>query len=423
MALKKTTELKKHQVVGVNFMLKHNYVLNADEMGLGKTLQAIAVQQSDDLNCVVVCPNTIKFNWQQEFFKFTDYDKSMVKIGLTPAKVNIVNYEKLSKVDKLISKAQIVIFDEAHYLKNLDSKRTKYAHDLIKKYKPERLILLTGTPVKERIADFYSPLCLLSYTPVKNNGRSIVDAFPSKTKFSNRFCFVDRFDIPVRMTNGREFKKTITKYYGVKNENELRAFLVNKYMRRTTNHVIDLPKLIHKDVFLSFVSQDEGVNVEKKVESAIRSSEATAEYAWDVFQDITSPVIIFSDFIKPLENIKSRLISKKLKVELVTGDTSMEERARSLNLFQSGKLPVLLLTYGVGSTGLNLTASNQMILNDPSWELSTMEQAFKRFHRIGQNKTCIVHRIISSDVSSQIYNMIDEKRFDINKIITSNKGK
>lgn len=423
--LKETTILKKHQVQGVNFMNKHNYVLNSDEMGLGKSLQAIAVQQEFDLDALIVCPYTLKYNWLNEYKKFTT--EQDVRVGIKKSKINIVNYEELYLCTELFMKAGVVIFDEAHYLINMESQRTTYTHRMVLNHKPERLILLTGTPMKERVADFYSILRLLSYSPIKNNGRSILDKYGNQTRFSNRFSNRESFNVRVKTKQGGSFTKNIVKYSGVRNEKELRAYLIGKFICRKTKDVLDLPPLIFKDIQATYKLDKElekefekfektgEFNVNSKVNSALACANFTADYVNDLLLGGQKPVIVFSDHIEPLRKISKKLRKGATK-EFIIGEVDVEERQKIIDKFQNNEIDVLLLTYGAGSTGITITASNNMVLNDESWEYSTMEQAYKRFHRIGQDKACIVHRISGSKTSNKIRNIQVNKDKDNKKV-------
>lgn len=427
MALREETKLKIHQVQGVNFMLAHNYVLNSDEMGLGKTLQAIAVHQamSLDSKAVIVCPYTLKYNWLNEYKKFTT--EKEIWVGLKPAKVNIINYEQLYKSTELFMKADIVIFDEAHYLINEEADRTTYVHRMIQNHQPERLILLTGTPMKERVSDFYSILKLLSYTPIPNNGRKITDKYNNHTKFNMRFSNRESFMVNVKTRKGGSFRKQIVKWSGTKNEKELRQYLKFKYIRRLTKDVIDLPPLIFKEVpfrltgdklleaeFEKF-QKGESFNVQSKVKAALLTAKFTADYVKNLLSEGQKPLIVFSDHKEPLNVMESKL--KRYKTAQITGEVDVKERQKIMDDFQANKLDVIFLTYGAGSTGVNLTAANNMVLNDESWEASTMSQAFKRFHRIGQTRKCTVHKVIGNRVSHRMKKLLISKNKDIARII------
>lgn len=427
MAIKQEVKLRSYQVEGVNYMLSHNYVLNADEPGLGKSLQTIAVQQSADMECLIVCPFTLMYMWQEEFFKFTD--ETDVKVGLKPAKVNIINYEKLYKCTEIFMKTNLlVVFDECHYLLNMDSKRTTYAQRMIENHTPDRMILLTGTPIKERIPDIYSLLRLLSLTPIKNNGKNVLADFRNRWAFNNYFTNKDVKQIRLKGRNGKYFTKDIISYSGSRNEEELKSYLKFKFIRRLASKVLDLPKVIFKDVWVNYKDNPAleeafdnfqkglGFDVNVKHEAAVLVAEFTAKYVKELLEEGESPIIVFSDYIKPLNIIQEHL-DKKFRVAYIIGEVGIEDRQKTVTSFQKGEIDVVLCSYKAAATGITLTRSRNMVLNDVTWELSSLEQALKRFDRIGQERTPIVHRVVGTRTESRISKSIDTKREAIKNVV------
>lgn len=418
-----------HQISGIGFMLKHNYCINADQQGLGKTIESIAVQQAEDSNCLIIVPATAKFGWKDEYHKFTDEKDADVVVGYKKAKINIVNYENIYKCTELFMNADTVIIDEAHYLIHLDSQRTNYAHRMVKKYKPNRLILLTGTPVKNRVTDFYSLLLLMSYSPIKNNGRLITDKFKTQLQFNTFFSITDRFKIRVKGRGGKYFQKEIVKHSGIKNEDILKVYMRFKLIRRLASKVLDLPPMIFKDVVVSYkrdpILEDEfqkyvkGEAYDTKVKSNSAASVApfTADYVRDIIKSGEGPVIVFSDHLNPLDIIESKLRKNRFKMAKITGKVKAEDRHKYIKQFQAGELDLILCSVGAASTNITLTRSRNMVLNDPTWDLAAMSQLLKRFHRIGQTRKCVVHKMHGSKVARKISDSLAEKQANIDKIL------
>ena len=409
-------------------MLAHNYVMNCDEQGLGKTLQAIAVQQATEANCLVICPATLKYGWKDEFLKFTTLQADQITVGLKLNLINIVNYEHIYKCTELIMKADLVIIDEAHYLIHLESQRSTYIHRMIRKYKPERLIMLTGTPIKNRVTDFYSLLLLASYTPVRNNGRLITEKFKTQESYNDFFCNSYTMNVTVRPKSGSSFKKKIKKYSGIRNVETLKAYMRFKLIRRLAKNVLDLPPLIQKNVVVSYkddsqlfnafkqFEEGEEYNVSVKKQAAVSVANFTADYVRDIISSGEGPVIIFSDHVEPLEIIEKKL--KKYKSAKITGKVKIEDRQKAINNFQSGKLDLILCTAGAANTGITLTASRNMVLNDIPWDYSMLSQLIKRFHRIGQEASSVVlHKMIGTKVGQKIMDSLMQKAENIKQVL------
>ena len=111
-----TLKLKDFQVEGVDFLMKHHYSILGDEMGLGKTIQALEIAKvSKSVSTVVICPSSLKFNWENEIKE---------KFPQLKSSITITTYSQLKHSSNIFRASDIVIADEAHYLKNLDAQRT-----------------------------------------------------------------------------------------------------------------------------------------------------------------------------------------------------------------------------------------------------------------------------------------------------------
>lgn len=104
-------------------------------------------------------------------------------------------------------------------------------------------------------------------------------------------------------------------------------------------------------------------------------------------------VLLFSQFTSMLALIEERLAAAKIAFVKITGE--VQDRATPVKRFQSGEVPVFLISLKAGGTGLNLTAADTVILYDPWWNPAVEAQAIDRSHRIGQDKAVFVHRLVT----------------------------
>jgi len=428
MKLRQEVKLFPHQEMAVNFHSEHHYSINGFEQGLGKTLIGISLACKFGGFTVVVTPAFLKYNWKSDIEEFTEGAKvvivnkdSDIQLAMT-ANVAIVNYERLASCKCLFEKASLVIADEAHYLKSMKSNRTQVFHIFVEKFKPERLYLLTGTPVKNNVEEFYSLLKLMSYTKEKTNGKSITDRFVSAYNFARHFSNERSYRIKVK---NRQVQ--IRKFEGLRNETELRSYFTGKYIRRTTAEVMDLPELRDKVVLVDYGRKDtdlkeafenfrgkvDGHISTVKAKSALSKAKFTAEYALNLYRESGKPVVIFSDHREPVDAIASELKGS----EIINGSVSMEKRHEIVKRFQAGEIPFLVATIGSASVGITLTASNNLIFNDLSWVPADNAQALKRIHRIGQNFSCHIHYMAGSYVDRTIIKTLKAKMDVISKIV------
>jgi len=400
-----TYKLLPHQVKGVEYLDAHHYSILGDGMGLGKTLQAIQALKDSGLPGLVVCPAMLKGTWKEELQKFNGPD------------VPIVSYASLTKNDKLFRQAKHIIADEAHYLKSVQAKRTNAFHKYITAFKPERLNLLTGTAIKNRVGEFYSLLQLCSYNPHDTSGLKLHEKFYDYWRFCEHFSNKKQFRI-----HGR----TVTQFEGHKNVDELKLYMKDKYLRRKASEVLDLPPIVRKDIILKENEVDHEMweayqskadyFIQKKVASAKAKAKHTADYAKNLLGEGEGPLVIFSDHVEPCAMMAQNLAGK-YDVAVITGETPQIMRDEYRNRFQAGKLDVIIATIGAMSVGVTLTASRNMIFNDLPWVPGDIAQAEKRIHRIGQEGNCTVHRMFYGAIDLKIGREITKKLKTIVEIL------
>src|SRR6478735_8901460 len=252
-----TVQYYPHQVEGIRLLANRTSFLLADDMGLGKSLQALTVFAIDVVRgwaqtAIVVAPVTLKGNWSDEIVKFSSFphivlgvkenpDNPMKPKILMPAarrqqleefskiegpKILVVNYEQVvAHIKELnLMRFDVAIYDEAHYMKNPKSKRTKASLSLVTK----RNFLLTGSPMLNHVNDLWALLHKID--PY---------AYPKYWSFVNRYC----------VFGGYKDKQII----GAKNEKELTDRLQSVMLRRLKKDVLNLkePQIIERRVDLS----------------------------------------------------------------------------------------------------------------------------------------------------------------------------
>ena len=396
-------KLFKHQIEGVEFALSTPYHINGFEMGLGKTATALAVACKLKKKTLIVCPAYLKRNWEDEIEKFTDGSLD----------ITISSYTQLKKVNFTASYGFIVA-DEAHYLKNIKAKRTQLFHELVQLIKPDNLMMLSGTPIKNRVSEFWSLLQLCYY-----GGRyeSFKPYYKLYYKFCNKFSFERTFEVN---------NIPIVRFDGVRNVPQLKQLVSPVYLRKRTKDVIDLPEVTEipirseckksyetnlKAAFELF-EQDhkDPAYMSMKRANALAKVKDTIKLAKDIIEQ-DDKVIIFTDHVASAE-----VIAKDLKCDLVTGKVSAEKRGEIVSNFQSGDSFAIVATIGSLSTGVNLTNANRMIFNDLPFVPTDLEQAKARIYRIGQEKKCFYYYVFNSEFDMKLKEMIARKNRDIKKV-------
>lgn len=399
------------QKQGVEFALQAGACIIGDEMGLGKTIQAIALADKMKANTLVLCPAHLVDNWKVEVEKF------LVK---SKARFDFVPYSSLHKRGaKFFKSYDLLVADEIQYVKNLKAKRTQVFHAMLDHDMPNFFVGLSGTPIKNRVVEFYSPLLAIAKHPSRTNGLRLTDHFNSEREFCDYFSHgTDLF------VNGI----TITRYRGLKNSSKLKELLSGKYIRRKADSILELPPILDKVVkfpMSELRKLDEKLQSDflygsshlstTKALSAKAKAAFSAKYALDVIEE-TGSVVVFTDHVDACEIIFTEIM-KKHKCRVIQGSTPVGNRQGFVEEFQSGKVDALVCTIGAAGVGFTMTRASNLIFNDLSWVPGDNWQALKRVHRIGQKEKCCVHYIVGSEVDEQIVKTIKSKEKELREVL------
>ncbi len=399
-----------HQIEGVAFLLGRRRALLADDMGLGKTRQSVIamVEAEAEGPYLVICPASVKRNWAREIQLVLSAAEPTV-VGPEPLPSTnfrdwvIINYEILGKHLKglLAFDWKGIVFDEAHYLKNHQSQRSRNAAKLVKSIQHEPIVhALTGTPMTNRPRDLF-PLLQLMNHPL---GKSFLS-------FAKRYC--DAYQGEYGLVAD-----------GASNIEELTVQLHGVMLRRTKNEVLDLPPKVRTwlDVelhpvaiqhfntavreFLTKFDAPESVDVFENSERrqavgrlttarrklAFAKCRHTIKFVENALEQ-GEKVILFTTFLNTLERFHKHFGDRAV---FVSGEVSVEERQNRVDRFQNDEnVKLFIANMHVAGVGINLTAGRQVVFNDLDWVPANHWQAEDRAYRIGQTGTVNVTYMIA----------------------------
>lgn len=390
-------KLYPHQEIAISFALRKKYCILGLEQGLGKTLCALATAINVKAESIlIVVPAFLKSNWLNEIEKFTK--------GLN---ADITSYSQLSKVE---GRYDFIIADECHYLKNSKAQRSKNFEKVLLDSKPKHMLMLSGTPIKNRVGEFWNLLRL-----VHHGGN--FEAFEPFKRKNHHFKFQYYFSNPVTQYFGN---RQVTKFEGMKNIPELKALTNAARLRMKSKDVISLPETTNIDIkikdksnfdkdFKDLMNENLEGNNEAymliKKNNAIAKCDYTVKLANEIIEN-GEKVIIFTDHVRSANEI-----ARALAVEAISGKVPPNERARRVQEFErSGKALALVATIPSLSVGVNLTSASYMIFNDLPFVPADLDQAKKRIHRIGQSKKCFYYYVYISELDRKLQTMIYSKR-------------
>ena len=412
-----------HQKEAIQKLVENKKFILADDMGLGKTTSTIiAALESGSKKVLIICPATLKINWKREI---ENYSNKTIYIAesknfSTEADYVIINYDILKnfhdpkKKDEsqvLASNFDLVIIDEAHYIKNVTAQRTKLINDIVKKI--DRLWLLSGTPMTSRPIDYFNLLSLID-SPVAKNWMA----------YAIRYCQGYQFNV-----GGRK----VWNVTGASNLEELRDRTLGLTLRRLKENVLDLPDKIITPVYLRLKSkQYEEVmgeyydwydkNPEESKSLTVQFSKLTKvrqiiadekiaqtiELAENILEQ-DKKVIIFCNFTDSLNKITEHFGKAAVKLD---GSMSKPERQRSVDEFQDNpKVKVFVGNIKAAGVGITLTAAEAVIMNDLSFLPSDHAQSEDRAYRYGQkNNVLVYYPIFENTIEGVIYDILNNKK-------------
>ena len=445
-------DLMMHQAVFVEAVRHgHRSFLLADEPGLGKTAQALmAAEISDSFPLLVVVPNVVKTNWLREVMKWLPKRRSTVVHGdglelNAFSDVFIVNYDILDRHVGWLSKFDFkgMVVDEAHFIKNKESQRSKHVQAVAKtiraRLKNPLLIALTGTPLINQVEDFRMIWQFLGWIDEKRPQRQLMlkleetgltpgdpGFFASARKAVVSMGIVRRRkqdvakDIPARRIADIPIELDPDAARSIlEAERALVQRLVGRYDRVISGREVppieavddELVRLVCASEIEETKQDDVGDNVFTLVRKigaakAVMAADYTAQLARNV-----GKVVFFAKHLDVLDQAERHFSAVGIKTVSIRGDQSSAQRQDSIDAFANDdEVQIIVCSLLAAGVGVNLQAASNVVLAELSWTSAEQTQAIDRVHRIGQEVPVTAWRIVATQtVDQRIAELIDQK--------------
>ena len=415
-------ELLPYQLDGIAFAAGAGRAVLADEMGLGKTIQGVGVaellaRQAGIGRVLVVCPASLKSQWRAEIGRFCGRSVQLVS-GKSAERsayyaggafFTVCNYEQVLRdfLDIERTRWDLIILDEAQRIKNWQAKTSR----IIKCLRSPFALVLTGTPLENRLDDLYS-----------------VVEFIDDRRLGPAYRFINRHRVAT----------DTGKVLGYKNLEALRQHLKPVLLRRTRASVaLELPRRtteivrvtptdeqlqlhgaqmqvvqtvtrksfltemdllrLQKALLLARMSANSTYLVDKQPPGFSTKLERVGELLETLCAEPGRKLLLFSEWTTMLDLIEPLL--KRLKADFVRLDGSVpqKQRSRLVHRFQSDENCRAFLTTNAGSTGLNLQAADTVIILELPWNPALLEQRVARAHRMGQKRPVHVYLMVTEN--------------------------
>ncbi|MFO7726510.1 MAG: DEAD/DEAH box helicase [Oceanipulchritudo sp.] len=454
-------DLRDYQCTGIGWMEFLDTVdahgILADDMGLGKTFQVLAYLGHRRKThpglppALVICPTSVIDNWLQEAASRVPWLKTGRHHGPRRARGSdvldgevdliVTNYPCLREDVALLSTLDwdMVILDEAQAIKNAESQTFAAA----RKLSSRRRLCLTGTPLENHLGELWALMHFL-----------MPDYLGSREQFR------DEFVRPIGLGNSsreaQERSRLLASRCSPFILRRSKASVAPELPERTEiNHRVDLAPVqaqryeavrasMVKDIRALLETRTLAVSQIHILEALTRlrltccdprigshgdpdlcgQDSAKFERLFELLEELMeegSRILVFSQFVQMLELIEEELKRRDWKFRTLTGQSS--DRREPVKAFQSGEVPLLLMSLKAAGTGLNLTAADAVILYDPWWNPAVERQATDRAHRIGRKAPVFIHRLIARDtVEEGMLALQERKRHLIEQVLDGLPG-
>ncbi len=444
--------LRPYQLRGYEWLYKNSRLgfgsLIADDMGLGKTLQVITtlLKMKEDgefgkSKGLVIVPTTLLTNWDKEIKKFapnliahTYHGPNRDISPLSDSDIMITTYGVIRSEGAKLQKHKwlVVVIDESQNIKNPGTAQTK----AVKKIKAPVKIAMSGTPVENRLSDYWS-----------------VFDFANKGYLNNLKKFKENYAKPIETERD---KKQLARF------RKITAPFILRRLKSDKSIIKDLPNKIEKDQFCKLTKEQTAIyeNVVKTTMETVEGAEGIKRKGL-VLKLITAlkqvcnhpthflkkgdanpelsgkTILLFSLLREILDNNEKTLIFTQyqemgkllvsmlkaefgLEVPFLHGGVSRKKRDEMVDDFQSNRTTrIMILSLKAGGTGLNLTAANNVIHYDLWWNPAVEAQATDRAYRIGQTRNVMVHRFITEATFEEKINLLLQGKKELANLTVS----
>jgi len=435
--------LRDYQLDGLNWLqfLRQSNLggILADDMGLGKTVQALThillEKEEGRLTqpALVVAPTSLMHNWKAEAARFTPDLSVLVLHGPNRAEHfdHIADYDLVLTTYPLLSRDQtilnahhyhLLILDEAQQVKNPRSK----AAQMVRIIKANHRLCLTGTPLENHLGelwtqfDFLMPGYLFSQRtfttlyrrPIEQDG---LESRQHQLNLRIRPFMLRRAksDVVKELPPKTEIVRCVDMDEAQQRLYESVRLTMEKKVRDSVSAIgIGRSQLIVLDALLKMRQVCCDPRLLKLQTTAKDVPSAKLDLLCDMLPEMVNEgrrILLFSQFTQMLKLIEEACGRLNISYTKLTGNT--RDRVTPIENFQQGKVPLFLISLKAGGTGLNLTAADTVIHYDPWWNPAVEDQATDRAHRIGQNKSVFVYKMITAGtVEERIVEMQARKR-------------
>jgi superfamily II DNA or RNA helicase len=410
-------ELAPFQWAGVRYALNARRAFLADEQGLGKTVEALAALEADGaFPAIVVCPASLKLNWEREARRWLEHRSVAVvqgRVAVAPtAEITILNYEVVAAHREALARLRprALVIDESHLVKNPQAKRTQAVRRLAAAMPADGLRLaLTGTPVLNHAEELISQLRVLGRMEDFGSGARFARQFRGALSEERlhwhlrRRCFVRRLKsevlpqlpakrqvvVPVALDNEREYRLA---------EEDVIAWL--------REQPLDLSTL---NARIAATLRAERLAQLGTLQRLAARGKLHAALAWiHDFLASGEPLVVFARHVE----VQVAVLERFPRAAHLLGRDTTIERDDAVRAFQDPAGPQLIIAATrVAAQGITLTRASNVAFLELEWTPAMHDQAEDRCHRIGQRDAVTAWYLLAAGtIDETMARLIQRKR-------------
>ncbi len=438
-------QLREYQLQGLawlQFLREYKLAgILADDMGLGKTLQTLAHIQTEKVAgrlqqpALVIAPTSLIDNWQAEARRFCPDLKVLALHGkqraqlfaqIDEAELVLTSYALLARDEEELRQHRfhLVILDEAQYIKNHKSKMAQTASMLAANHR----LCLTGTPLQNHLGELWSQFNFLM-PGLLGDEKSFNQDFRiaiEKQADNQRLALLNRRLKPFILRRTKDkvatelpAKTEITRYIELDQaqadlyetvrltvDEKIRAEIAKKGLARSQITILDALLKLRQVCCDPRLLKLRGSSQQIK-----QAGSAKLDELMQMLDELIAEgrrILIFSQFTSMLDLIAQELQTRQYQFLSLTG--SSENRGALVEQFQTGQIPLFLISLKAGGVGLNLTAADTVIHYDPWWNPAAENQATDRAWRMGQDKPVFVYRLIAKGTLEEKIQLMQQQK-------------
>jgi superfamily II DNA or RNA helicase len=404
-----------YQADGALFAVRAGRALIGDDMGLGKTIQAIAATEIlarhfGVSKVLVICPTSLKYQWQSELARFSGRDAARVINGGRMQRqqdytlddfCKITNYEKLKPDLDLIAAwaPDLVIVDEAQRVKNWNT----IAARALKRVDSPYAIVLTGTPLENKLEELISivqfvdqhrlgPTWKLLHEHQIKDEAGRVTGYTGLEKIGQTLA-------PVMI---RRRKSEVLRQLPVRTEQNLLVPMTEAQMLYHQENADEVAKIVQRWRRMKFLSDKDQRRLmialqnmrmscnstyllDQQTDHGVKADELAVLFD-DLFAEPDAKAVVFSQWTRTHDILIRRLEARELGYVSFHGGVPSEKRPALVERFRDDPGCRVFLSTDAGSTGLNLQHASTLVNMDLPWNPAILEQRIARIHRMGQKR-------------------------------------